>query len=239
MFAKTGFKIDMENSSNELQYRIIEGTREVFSEPERTHLGHNSKKTSPPTSPQGLNLYAEIITGSNKWIERACELAAESAKTGGGPFGAIVLQIDSETSQILRLWEAWNSVTCNNDPTAHAEINAIRAACASLRVYNLGKIPKSLAALNQPGEWSHCIILSSCEPCPMCYSAIAWARIPELYFAATRFDAAQPGVGFSDEAIYDDLRKPYSKRLIKVYKCNAPNSLNAFQVWKQIDKQMY
>lgn len=185
------------------------------------------------------DIYNKIEIKSNKWIELACDTATHSVKNGGGPFGAVIVQIDDETNEVLRYWKTSNQVTKSNDPTAHAEVMAIRSACSSLGVFNLGRIEKKDSELTQTGNTSHCEIFSSCEPCPMCYSAIHWARIPVLYFAATRFDAAQPGISFSDEEIYEELKVPYSSRKTKVYQCSTPNSLNAFNLWKNIEKEAY
>jgi guanine deaminase len=117
-----------------------------------------------------------------KYLERAIELASIGMARGhGGPFGALVVKDD----QVLA--EGFNQVTGLHDPTAHAEVNAIRAACKSLGAFAL----------------SGCEIYSSCEPCPMCLSAIYWARLDRLYFAATRTDAAE--IGFDDAFLYTEL----------------------------------
>jgi tRNA(Arg) A34 adenosine deaminase TadA len=213
--------------------RPFECNDEYFERPEKLLNPNSSLKSIND------NLYLGIEYLGNKWIERACEIARQSVENGGGPFGAVILQIDSESNRVLRFWEASNSVTKFNDPTAHAEILAIRSACASLGVFNLGEIEKEKSKLEQPNPVSHCILVSSCEPCPMCYSAIEWARIPELYFAATRFDAAQPGIDFSDNKIYEELKKPYCSRKIKVHWCTVQNSLEAFKLWKSVEKQQY
>jgi guanine deaminase len=139
----------------------------------------------------------------------------------------------------LRYWKDHNQVTSTNDPTAHAEIAAVRSACNSLGVFDLGRIAKEKSKLPQPGKWSYCVIYSSVEPCPMCYSAIYWARIPMLFFAATRFDCSVKGVSFSDEEIYDELSKPYSERALKVFQCTTDNSLDAFNLWKRSPKTPY
>lgn len=185
------------------------------------------------------NLYASIESKTNDWLIQACESAYQSVIQGGGPFGAIITQVDAETNKVLRYWQTTNKVTQHNDPTAHAEVLGIRSACHSLGVFNLGSIKRDDALLDQPGENSFCKIYSSCEPCPMCYSAIFWARIPELYFAATRFDAEVPGVDFSDSEIYKELDTPYSDRKIKVHQCDTPNSLNAFNLWKNSNTVQY
>lgn len=184
-------------------------------------------------------IYEDIEAWGNIWIHKACETAYQSVQTGGGPFGAIILQIDDETNEVLRYWEASNKVTEFSDPTAHAEVLAIRSACHSLGTHDLSVIRKEESKLLQKGETSHCEVYSSCEPCPMCYSAIYWARIPRLFFAATRFDAEAPGVDFSDRAIYDDLKVPYKERDIEIYQCFTENSLDAFNLWKNIEKEEY
>ena len=199
----------------------------------------NSLKFLPQTKSITHGIYSEVSCGSNKWIEMANLEALDSVKRGGGPFGAILLQIDPIQNRTIRYWKSSNLVTELNDPTAHAEVNVIRSACESLEVFNLGEINKSNAKLDQPCDVSTCVIYSSCEPCPMCYSAIAWARIPVLYFAATRFDADAPGVGFSDAEFYKELKLPYQQRKIQVGQCNAPNSLDAFNLWKNIEKIEY
>jgi tRNA(Arg) A34 adenosine deaminase TadA len=177
--------------------------------------------------------YSGIERGTDQWMDLACNTAHNSIHENGGPFGAVILQIDQETNQIIRYWKNHNQVTLVNDPTAHAEVMTIRSACKSLGVFNLGDIKKEDSLLDQPGEISYCIIYSSAEPCPMCYSAICWANIPFLLFAATRYDAAVQGVNFSDEEIYNELANPYPDRNIKVYQCTTNNSLDAFNLWKR------
>ncbi len=183
--------------------------------------------------------YQKIQYGSNKWIELANQTAYESVRSGGGPFGAVIVQVDISSNRVIRYWRSNNMVTLNCDPTAHAEVSVIRKACSDLGVYYLGEIHKSESKLSQIGEISICEIYSSCEPCPMCYSAISWARIKGLYFAATRFDAEAPGVNFSDAEFYSEMELPYEKRKIKVHQCDSPNSLDAFNLWKNIEKEDY
>jgi len=144
-----------------------------------------------------------------------------------------------ETNQVIRYWKNHNQVTRINDPTAHAEVMTIRSACNSLGVFNLGEIKKEDSLLDQPGEISYCIIYSSAEPCPMCYSAICWANLQALLFAATRFDAAVQGVNFSDEEIYNELETPYPNRNLKVFQSTTRNSLDAFNLWKRSIKTNY
>lgn len=185
------------------------------------------------------DIYTGIEVEGDDWMRMACDAAKDSIGQQGGPFGALILQIDDSTNQILRYWVNHNQVTSANDPTAHAEVMTIRSACASLGVFNLGCIEKDDSKLPQPGDVSHCVIYSSAEPCPMCYSAICWANLSMLLFAATRFDAAVQGVNFSDEAIHDELSKPYSGRAITIYQCTVDNSLDAFNIWKHTAKTPY
>jgi guanine deaminase len=185
------------------------------------------------------NIYDGIQKSDDDWMKLACDTAHDSVDNKGGPFGAVILQIDKESNRIIRYWKNHNQVTLINDPTAHAEVMTIRSACNSLGVFNLGDIKRSDSRLYQPGETSYCIIYSSAEPCPMCYSAICWSNMPVLLFAATRFDAAVQGVNFSDEEIYDELATSYSNRKITVCQCTTDNSLDAFNLWKRSKKINY
>ena len=186
------------------------------------------------------DVYHGIEKEGDEWMHLACAEALVSLKHGGGPFGAVILQIDDASKRIIRYWANHNQVTAINDPTAHAEVMTIRSACASLGVFNLGCIEKkNQPLLPQPGARSHCVIFSSAEPCPMCYAAICWANLKMLCFGATRFDAAVQGVNFSDEEIYEELSKPYSKRTLKVYQLTVGNSLDAFNQWKRSEKTPY
>ena len=198
------------------------------------NIKHSPPKAIHDNTSIGLHSeYQGILASSNQWIELACSIASNSVSHRGGPFGAVILQIDEASDNIIRYWTASNAVVENVDPTAHAEIEVIRKVCQSLGVFNLRKILAEESKLSQPSNQSYCVIYSSCEPCPMCYSAISWARIPVLYFAADRYDAAQPGVDFSDLEFYNELEKPYKLRSLEVYKCSAPNAVEAFQKWKQ------
>lgn len=184
-------------------------------------------------------LYKGIQIIGDKWMRMACDEAKKSVENQGGPFGAVLLQIDVDSSQVIRYWVNHNQVTSINDPTAHAEVMAIRSACQSLGVFNLGRIEKENSLLPQPGAISYCVIYSSAEPCPMCYSAIFWANISTLFFAATRSDSSVEGVDFSDEKIYNELSKPYSERTLRAYQCTTDNSLDAFNLWKRSPKTPY
>lgn len=183
--------------------------------------------------------YEGIRVESNRWIKLACDAATDSVGEGGGPFGAVLLQIDDETDEVIRYWIERNRVTELNDPTAHAEVSVIRAACRELGTVDLGCIKKQGSPLPQDGETSHCEIYSSCEPCPMCYSAIVWARIPVLVFSATRYDAAEPGAEFMDEEIYSELSKDFCDRGTRVYHAPCPGALEAFETWRRSNNKPY
>lgn len=143
-------------------------------------------------------------------MARAIELAIENARSGrGGPFGAIVVK----DGAILA--EGTNRVTSANDPTAHAEIVAIRAACAKLGVFQLNGFD----------------LYASCEPCPMCLGAIYWARPARVYFAGTAADASR--VGFDDSLIYRELPLPPQHRSIPMVQMMREEALEAFRVWEE------
>ena len=153
----------------------------------------------------------------NKYMQLAIDLAKENVKKGfGGPFGAVIVKNGEVIAQ------AANSVTSTNDPTAHAEVNAIRQACKKLNTFNL----------------SGCEIYASCEPCPMCLSAIYWARIDKVYVAATKKDAAE--AGFDDEFIYKKLDLPENKRQLRTSELLMEEGQKPFIEWKQkADKITY
>ena len=153
----------------------------------------------------------------NKYMQLAIDLAKDNVKKGfGGPFGAVIVKNGEVIAQ------AANSVTSTNDPTAHAEVNAIRQACKKLNTFNL----------------SGCEIYASCEPCPMCLSAIYWARIDKVYVAATKKDAAD--AGFDDEFIYKELDLPETKRQLRTSELLMEEGQKPFIEWKQkADKITY
>lgn len=187
-----------------------------------------------------LGLYEGIEIKDDRWMRLANKTALKSVKHGGGPFGAVIVQIDDKTGRVIRYWVNHNHVTQWHDPTAHAEISTIRAAAHQLGVTDLGHINKKQSNLSQPHQWSHCVIYSSAEPCPMCLSAIYWAGIKTLVFAATQFDSAAQGVDFSDEMIYEELKKPYRKRQqMQVYQSTTNNSLDAFNYYKRQPVKRY
>lgn len=126
----------------------------------------------------------------------------------GGPFGAVIVKDDEIIGR------GWNQVTSLNDPTAHAEVSAIRTACEQLRTFAL----------------EGCDIYCSCEPCPMCYSAIYWARLNRIYFAASAHDAA--AIQFDDHSLYIDLCKPQAERTIPMVQALRDEACEAFRLWE-------
>ena len=151
-----------------------------------------------------------------KFMQKAIDLSIKSIETGGGPFGAVIVK----NNKIIAT--ASNKVTSNNDPTAHAEILAIRLAANKLNNYDL----------------AGCEIYSSCEPCPMCLGAIYWANLDKLFFANTKTDAKN--IGFDDSFIYEEIELPISKRKIPTIQIMHKQALIAFEIWdKKIDKIEY
>ena len=152
----------------------------------------------------------------NEFMKRAIELSVESVKKGGGPFGCIIVKNGEIVS------EGSNKVTLTNDPTAHGEIVAIRNACKKINNFNL----------------SGCELYSTCEPCPMCLSAIYWARIEKIYYANTREDAKK--IDFDDSLIYSELQKKINIRKIPMIQMMRNEALKAFELWdKKTDKVKY
>jgi guanine deaminase len=154
---------------------------------------------------------------SNRLMARAIQLSIENVRTGrGGPFGALI----AKDGEIIA--EGVNCVTATNDPTAHAEIIAIREACRKLGAFEL----------------TGCEIYTSCEPCPMCLGAIYWARPDRVYFGNTAADAAD--AGFDDSHIYDEVPKAHSERTIPMVPMMREEALEGFRAWKkQVNKVPY
>tara|TARA_B100000965_G_C19064512_1_gene529355 strand:- start:21 stop:485 length:465 start_codon:yes stop_codon:yes gene_type:complete len=153
---------------------------------------------------------------NNEFMKRAIELSIESVKKGGGPFGCII----ASDKKIIS--EGSNKVTSTNDPTAHGEIVAIREACKKINNFSLKGYE----------------LYSTCEPCPMCLSAIYWARIDKIYYANTRKDAQK--IGFDDSLIYSEFQKNIDKRKIPMIQMLRNEALKAFELWdKKIDKIKY
>ncbi|WP_299454887.1 nucleoside deaminase [uncultured Microscilla sp.] len=143
------------------------------------------------------------------FINRAIELATQGMDSNsGGPFGAVVVK----NGEIIA--EGHNRVTSTQDPTAHAEVVAIREACKVLNTFQL----------------DDCVIYTSCEPCPMCLGAIYWARPKAVYYACNREDAAH--IGFDDQLIYDELDKKINERQIKFIAIGRDNALKVFERWQ-------
>jgi len=150
------------------------------------------------------------------FMKRAIELSINSVKKGGGPFGCVIVK----NNNIIA--EGSNEVTFTNDPTAHAEIVAIRKACKTINNFNL--------------EGSE--MYTSCEPCPMCLSAIYWSHIDIIYYGNTRLDAAK--IGFDDNFIYNELGKDLSIRKIPMKQINKGEAKKAFLDWEEkVDKIEY
>ncbi|MCI5978285.1 MAG: nucleoside deaminase [Bacteroidales bacterium] len=149
-------------------------------------------------------------------MKKAIELSEENVANGGGPFGAVIAR-DGEI-----IATGVNRVTANCDPTAHAEVSAIRAACQKLKTFDL----------------SGCEIFSSCEPCPMCLGAIYWAHIDRLYFGNDKDDAK--AIGFDDSFIYDELALPRTLRKLPVRILMDKEAEEAFRMWEnKTDKIEY
>ena len=142
-------------------------------------------------------------------MQMAIEASVENVKNGGGPYGAVIVRNDEVVA--VRV----NRVTANNDPTAHAEVSAIRAACQKLNTFHL----------------NDCVIYTSCEPCPMCLSAIYWSGITKIYYGNNAQDAE--AIGFGDKFIYDEIKRPMSERSIPSINYMRPEALSAFRAWEE------
>lgn len=153
---------------------------------------------------------------SAEFMRRAIALALENIRAGGGPFAAVV----AKNGRIIA--EGANRVTATNDPTAHAEVVAIREACRSLGAFQL----------------DGCDLYTTCEPCPMCLGAIYWARPSRVFYACTDADAAS--AGFDDAFIYEELKRPQESRRIPMSQLLRDESLPIFTAWKnQANKTPY
>ena len=144
-----------------------------------------------------------------KFMRIAIRLSEQNvSKALGGPFGAVIVK----DGKIIA--KSANKVTLKNDPTAHAEVSAIRLACRKLKTFDL----------------SGCVIYTSCEPCPMCLSAIYWAHIDSIYYANTKKDAAN--IGFNDSFIYDEIALSNDKRKIAMHQILNGEAKSAFELWE-------
>jgi guanine deaminase len=151
------------------------------------------------------------------FMARAIQLSIENVQSGrGGPFGAVIVKNGAIVG------EAANQVTLTNDPTAHAEVVAIRAACARLGIFEL----------------HDCEIYTSCEPCPMCLGAIYWARLARIFFANDAADAAR--INFDDSLIYQEIARPHQQRSIPMIQMMRGEALAGFRAWQEkSDKIVY
>lgn len=140
-------------------------------------------------------------------MRKAISLSEENIVNGGGPFGAVIVR----NGEIIAT--GVNRVTANNDPTAHAEVSAIRCACQKLNTFNL----------------SDCEIYTSCEPCPMCLGAIYWARLHHIYYGNNKTDAKN--IGFDDSFIYDELALPREERQLPAEPLLRDEAIHAFEQW--------
>ena len=150
------------------------------------------------------------------FMQQAIDLSIQNVANGGGPFGAVIVRDDKIVATGV------NRVTANNDPTAHAEVSAIRAACQKEGSFKL----------------EGCTIYTSCEPCPMCLSAIYWAGLSRICYANTKQDAED--INFGDKFIYEEIERPVSKRTIPTEAFMREEALQAFRAWEEkTDKVEY
>lgn len=151
---------------------------------------------------------------NKKFMQLAIDTALDNIKSNnGGPFGSVIVKDG------VLIAKSPNTVTSSNDPTAHAEINAIRLACKELNTFDL----------------SGCEIYSSCEPCPMCLSAIYWARISKVYYAADRFDAQK--AGFDDSFIYNEISISEKERSIYMENIMHKEGRLPFELWQETENK--
>ncbi len=149
------------------------------------------------------------MSKQEKFMREAIRLSIENVNYGnGGPFGAVIVKDNKIIARGV------NKVTSDNDPTAHAEVVAIRNACKELGTFQL----------------DGCEIYTSCEPCPMCLGAIYWARPDKMYYANTKQDAAE--IDFDDDFIYQELALPYGERKLKTIQLLRDEAIEAFKLWK-------
>ena len=150
---------------------------------------------------------------SDFFMQKAIELSIKNIHNNGGPFGCVIVKNNKIIS------EGANGVTQNNDPTAHAEIVAIRNACKKLNTFDL----------------SGCELYTSCEPCPMCLSAIYWSHIDIVYYGNSRENAAE--IEFDDKFIYDEIKKEINERKIPLKQILKDEAIKAFNLWSQTENK--
>jgi guanine deaminase len=162
---------------------------------------------------KGSRIMSTTVT-AEQFLARSIRLATANVLNSGGPFGAMIVTADG------RAFDGVNRVTADNDPTAHAEVTAIRTACRELGTFDL----------------SGAVLYTSCEPCPMCLSAIYWARIPTVYYGNTRKDAAE--IGFDDDFIYKQVALPPEKRAIKMQPLLRDAAQHSFRAWAALEDKI-
>jgi guanine deaminase len=155
------------------------------------------------------------MQGNPTYMQMAIDLAIQNVNSGdGGPFGAIIVR----SGEVIAT--GVNRVTANRDPTAHAEVQAIRAACLHLGDFQL----------------TGCHLYTSCEPCPMCLAATYWARCEAIFFGCTAQDAA--GAGFDDSFLYDEVKKPHDQRTIPTGRLLGHEAMAAFNAWRTFEQKI-
>ena len=156
------------------------------------------------------------ITTEKAFMQEAIDISVENVKNGGGPFGAVIVKDGKIVARGM------NRVTANNDPTAHAEVTAIRNACREMGTFKL----------------EGCTIYTSCEPCPMCLSAIYWAGLDGIVYGNDKHDADR--IGFGDQFIYEEIARPMDARSIPCHQMMRDEALQAFRDWEQkVDRVEY
>lgn len=158
---------------------------------------------------------SNTVSPDPKFMRMAIELATDNVITGkGGPFGAVVVR----NGEVIAA--AANTVTSANDPTAHAEVNAIRIACSKLETFQL----------------EGCDIYTSCEPCPMCMAALYWSRCRSVFYGNTKADAA--AIGFDDQFLYDEVNRPLDQRRIPFQRMLPDEAIRSFQAWQNSNERI-
>ena len=157
---------------------------------------------------------SQITAADRRFMRMAIELSVENVSNGGGPFGAVIVHEGRVVATGV------NRVTADNDPTAHAEVNAIREACRCLRDFRL----------------TGCKCYTSCEPCPMCLAALYWAGVSAIFYGNTKEDA--DGIGFGDDFIYREIEKPVLYRSIPMQGLMRDEAGAAFEAWRRKDDKV-
>ena len=158
----------------------------------------------------------KYTTDDKEFMQMAIDLSVENVANDGGPFGAVIVR----NGEVIAT--GTNRVTANNDPTAHAEVSAIREACAKVENFKL----------------EGCVCYTSCEPCPMCLSALYWAGVERIVYGNTKDDAK--AINFDDSFIYDEIAKPYAQRAIPIHNLMRKEALEGFRAWtEKTDKIEY